>query len=691
MKNWATIRAEANESRERDDEFSFLSFRMRDDFFDAYREAQPDWGFPMGGSNYLGEYAFITKYSRLKADETKERFWETCRRVIEGMFSIQKDHALRNRLPWDEHKAHRSAQEAYARLFVGKWSPPGRGFWMMGTSFVNGRNDSSALQNCAFISTANLPEISTPAQPFTRLMGMSMLGIGVGFDVRGADKVEIHDPGQSHSTYVIEDSREGWCKSVGRLLDSYLQPNRRLPAFDYSHIRRAGSPIKGFGGTSAGPKPLRKLHSAIQRLLRNRAGQRLSSTDIVDIMNMIGKCVVAANVRSSAEIALGFADDEAFLDLKDWEKNPERMGKDGWGYTSNNSVIARTGDNLGHLSERMALNGEPGVLWIDVVRNHGRLADGINTKDRRAAGSNPCGEQPLEHNELCTLVETYPTRADNLDDYLRTLKFAYLYGKSVTLLLTQWPETNEVMIRNRRIGTSMTGIAQFADEHGWPELKRWQDSGYRVIREWDEVYSEWLGVRESVRVTTVKPSGTVSLMFGVTPGVHWPKESGQYVRTVREHAGSPIVEMMRQAGYPVEPSVSNPETTMVISLPVIGPKMRAEHDVSVWEKASLAAFCQHWWSDNSVSVTLTFDAETEKDQIAPILSAFDGRLKSASFLSTTEGVYAQAPYQKVDERTWASMYRNIQPVDWTSLYDGGKLADAEGELYCTTDACEIRR
>lgn len=691
-KDWAVIRTKNGESRERDEEFGYLSFRLRDEFFDTWRRMEPDWGFKIGGGNTLGEYAWITKYSRLKADGTKERFWEGLRRVIEGMYSIQKDHALRNRLPWNEYTAYRSAQEAYSRAFAGKWSPPGRGFWMMGTEFVNGASDSSALQNCAFISTGHIHETGPGAasQPFSTLMNMSMLGIGVGFDTTGAGKIELHSPRESAGAFTIDDSREGWCKSVDRLLLSYFQPNRSLPAFDYGQIRRAGSPIKGFGGTSAGPKPLRKLHSQLQRLLRDRAGEFLSSTDIVDIMNMIGKCVIAANVRSSAEIALGDADDEAFLNLKDYRVNPERMGADGWGYTSNNSVVAHTGQDLSHLAERMALNGEPGIFWPDVVHNYGRLADGINTKDHRAAGCNPCGEQPLEHNELCTLVETFPTRCDDLQDYLRTLKFAYLYGKTVTLLMTKWPETNEVMIRNRRIGTSMTGIAQFAEEHGWAELRKWQNAGYDVIRNWDEIYSEWLGVRESIRVTTVKPSGTVSLLFGVTPGCHWPKESGRYVRTVRENAGSPIVDMMREAGYHVEPSVSNPDTTMIISLPTEGPRMRSESQVSIWEKASLAAQCQRYWSDNSVSVTLTLDAETETDQIAPVLGAFDGQFKSVSFLPTTEGVYAQAPYQKVSAEQWETMAEGLRPLNWNRLYDGTDGAEPEGELYCTTDACEIR-
>ena len=692
MKDWAAIRAAQNEARERDDEFSFLSFRLPDRFLDSYRTQQPDWGYPIGAGNTLGEWVWLTRYSRLKADGTKERFWEGLRRVIEGMYSIQKDHALRHRLPWNEWTAQKSAEEAYARAFAGKWSPPGRGFWMMGTEFVNGRNDSSALQNCAFLSTAHIAEDSDlPSAPFTKLMNMSMLGIGVGFDVLGAGKVELHDP-KPHAgrSWKIEDSREGWCSSVDRLLMSFFEPNRILPDFDYSAIRRAGSPIRGFGGTSAGPKPLRRLHSQLQRLLSGRAGQTLSSTDIVDIMNLIGKCVIAANVRSSAEIALGYADDQAFLDLKNWEVNPERMGPNGWGYTSNNSVIARPGEDLSHLAGLMAANGEPGVVWLDVARTRGRLADPPNNKDRRVMGTNPCGEQPLEDNELCTLVETYPTRCDSKADYLRTLKFAYLYGKSVTLLMTRFPQTNEVMIRNRRIGTSMTGIASFVEQHGWSTLREWQDEGYRVIRNWDEVYSEWLGVRESVRVTTVKPSGTVSVMFGVTPGAHWPTNAGAFMRTVRESVHSPMVDVMRIAGYRVEPSVSNPETTMVIYLPVEGPDVRPQADVSVWEKAALAAHCQRYWSDNSVSVTLTFNPETESSQIGSILRAFDGQLKSASFLPAVEGVYEQAPEQRVSMDEWEAARRDVTPIAWDLLYDSGMAPDAAGEKYCSTDVCEVK-
>ena len=200
MKDWAAQRERDGTSAERDQEFSFLSFRLRDTFIDEFRNAEPAWGFPMGDGNTLGEYTWLTKYSRLKADGTKERFWEGLRRVIEGMYSIQKDHALRYRLPWNEETAHRSASEAYARAFAGKWSPPGRGFWMMGTAYVNERNDSSPLQNCGFLSTAFIEQ--DLSKPFTTLMNMSMLGVGVGFDTLGAGKIVLNQPAEvSESAY----------------------------------------------------------------------------------------------------------------------------------------------------------------------------------------------------------------------------------------------------------------------------------------------------------------------------------------------------------------------------------------------------------------------------------------------------------------------------------------------------------
>lgn len=665
----------------------YLSFHLESGFIDGYRNRSPRFGFSAGAGNTLGEYSWLSKYSRRKEDGTRERFFEGLERVINGMYSIQKDWALQYRLPWNEEMAHRSAQEAYDRAFNGKWSPPGRGLWCMGTELVNGRKDSSALQNCAFISTEGLEGMPDPSLPFTRMASMSMLGVGVGFDTRGSGKITLHNP-TGRFPHAVADSREGWCESLGSLLRAFFLGGR-LPVFDYSRIRPAGAEIKTFGGVAPGPVPLEKLHKHVIALLSGREGQTLTSVDIVDLMNVTGKAVVSGNVRRSAQIALGDPDDDAFLDLKNWDVNPERMGYDGWGFLSNNSVIAQTGGDYSHLAKRIAMNGEPGIFWLDVARQYGRLADPRDDKDWRTAGINPCGEQNLEHMELCTLAETFPTNCTDMQDYLRTLKFGFLYAKTVTLLMTQWEATNTVMIRNRRIGTSMTGIAQFAEQHGWAELRRWQDAGYKEVRRWDEIYSAWLGIRESIKCTTVKPSGTVSLLWGVTPGVHWPRESGFYLRTVREAKDSLIAKALESAGYPTEPSVSDPGNSVVITLPVEAPQMRSERQVSIWEKTSLAAQAQRYWSDNAVSVTVTF-SEEEAKEIPAVLRAFDGQLKSVSFLPMQENVYAQAPYQRVSREVWEDMRSRITPIDWDRLYGTENQAEPQGEMYCESDVCLIK-
>lgn len=1394
----------------------FLSFHLPDDFVKPYSRKTIAWGYPCGGNNALGEITYLTKYSRLKEDGTKERWHETCRRVIEGYYSILKDYCRRGKNPWIELKAQSSAKEAYIRMFEFKWLPPGRGIQFMGTALVNKEHNSGPLYNCAALTTDKLSTRSVydATYPFVRLMEMSMNGIGCiasgayidttvgpkkieelegipftaiidgqehlaplgswctglkttitintaegqtltltpdhrvsitrfrrttnnkviknyewvkakdlqptdlitldqtlgaewsgrggtyehgyliglmqgdgwlnsrptvaaytedngyqgilqeanrcktvlstrnrpgllkkrrdrdiyempigywarryypnhkkevsdhiekessefykgflrglfdadgcvtisttkndrairltqanyntmlvvqrmllrlgivsnlnlkrqrsplshsingkrckqnacwelnirksnirefatrigfshtrkafklkqileqstvvtrglyterfvcsvvsviegprietwdisvptsncfnangirvhncGFDLRGAGKLELNTPIKAQDwTFVIPDTREGWVASVGHLLESYFFKSRKTVKFDYSQIRPAGIPLVRFGGISSGPEPLQSLHESLQKLLDNREDQLISSLDILDIMNLIGKTVVAGSIRRSAELALGDKDDEKFLDAKDWNKNPDRMGPNGWGNLSNNSVIASSSDDLSHLTNRITLNGEPGIVFLDIAKARGRLLDGYNP-DPGVSLVNPCvtddtwiltdsgarqvkdlieipfkaivngkaypstgfwktgektviklvfkdgreltltsnhkvltapkitakkryevwkdagnlkpGDKVILHNhrqfnwkgegtfdegyvighligdgtfgqdkavlevwekdpghlgpetelkrivtalgarsdfqgwvvrpnkeakvmssvqltkmvnsygvyrgnkiiteameklssdfsiglvrglfdtdgspqgtqnkgvsfrisqinkkllqavqrilariginshiyfrkeagtsflpngkgsyayyptkpvwelviakdnlpefytrigsydtaknarmkkqlenynrklnrerftatvekiekvglrtvydcsvqdvnafdangfyvhncseiflissETCNLVECFPYHHSDLEDFKSTIKYAYMYSKAVTLLPTPWEETNEIVTRNRRIGASVSGVAQFAEEKGWGELRKWCDEGYKTICERDRYYSSWLGIRESIRKTTVKPSGSISLLCHATPGVHWPTASGYYIRRQRFGKHDPILEVFRKAGYKIEDDVMDPKSTAVIEFPVEGHHMRDANKVSIWEKTALAALMQEYWSDNSVSVTVTFKDE-EKDQIAPILRAFAGKLKSISFLPSRPGVYKQAPYEAITEEEYKKMISMIKKLDMNVLYSGKTVGQVIGDKYCGTDACEL--
>jgi len=618
----------------------FFSFRLSEEFINDYKSKEPPFGFTDAGGNSLGEITFIRTYSRMKEDGTKERWYEVCRRVIEGMYSAQKNHAKENRLPWNDYKAQASAKEAYQRLFELKWTPPGRGLWSFGTALTMEKKNSAALQNCAMVSTKD---------------------------------IDRNDP--------------------GTLFDSFLKPNMYIQEFNYDLIRPLGAPIKGFGGTASGPAPLIQLHKQIRAVIGGRAGETLDSRAIVDIVNLIGTCVVSGNVRRSATLALGNAQDEDFMNLKNSEVFPERNSFDpenpGWAWMSNNSISATVGTKYEDYVDLIASNGEPGFIWLDVARNYGRLKDPADGKDYRVMGFNPCAEQPLESYELCTLVEVHLNRHESKEDFLRTLKFAYLYGKTVTLIPTHWQQTNGIMQRNRRIGTSLTGIASFSDKFGLPVVREWMDEGYETIRKYDHSYSEWLCVRDSIRVTTVKPSGSVSILSGATPGVHWAPGGNYFLRAIRFGNTDPMIHLFKAAGYKMEADLVSANTT-VVYFPVHSGHARSEKEVTLFEKIALAATAQKYWSDNGVSVTLSFDKDTETKHIAPALHMYEGQLKAVSFLPMGNKVYPQQPYTEITEEEYNSYIGQIKKIDWSAIYDGAENLEAQGEMYCTTDACEIK-
>lgn len=646
-------------------------FKLTESFIERYKEEIPPFGF-----NGLGEFVYMRTYSRTKEDGKNEAWWETVRRVVEGIYNIQKQHIESYRLGWNAKKAQRSAQEMYDRMFNMKFLPGGRGLWAMGTPIIMEKGLAGALFNCSFISTIDIDE--APSRPFTFAMDALMLGIGVGFDTKGAYVVTVKGRPTHEKPFVIPDSREGWVESLGLLIDSYFGKSE-YPIFDYSEIREAGQPIKTFGGISSGPAPLKELHESVEIILKNRAGRLLTERDIVDIFNLIGKAVISGNVRRSAELALGSASD-TFLDLKNYQVNPDRMN---FGWASNNSINAELGMDYTDIANRIMINGEPGLVWTENLRKYGRVRDSeADYKDQRVMGVNPCSEITLENFELCNLVELFPTNHESLNDFLDTIKYAYLYAKTVTLLDTTWPESNRVMLRNRRIGISITGIAQFISTRGLFELKDWLRTSYNKVKYYDKVYSEWFCIPESIKVTTVKPSGTVSLLAGVTPGIHYP-ESNYYIRRVRLSKNSQFIPILESAGYTIEDDTYDP-TSKVVEFPVSVGEVRTLNDVSMWEQLTLASFIQENWADNSVSVTVTFKPEEGKD-IASALNYFQFKLKSVSLLpKVEEGAYAQMPYEEITKEKYEEKIRQLIPLNFSGLFSEGV-----GEKYCNNDTCLV--
>lgn len=649
------------------------SFKLSESFIDDYRDQQPAWGF--GGMGYV---VYKRTYARTKLDGTLEEFWETCRRVVEGTYDVQKKHCKTLRLPWDDRKAQRSAQEMYRRMWSFKWLPPGRGLWMMGAPAVE-RLGGAALNNCGFFSTKGIAVDF--ADPFCWLMDMLMLGVGIGFDTVGAGLVKIQAPQYINGTFVVEDSREGWVSLLRMYLDAHVGRGAIPTNIDYSKVRPFGAPINGFGGVASGPEPLKELVYSITNVLEPLHGQEITSSAIADICNLVGRCVVAGNVRRSAEIAFGDPNDDAFLNLKNPEINQEALMHHRW--ASNNSVFATEGMDYTKVAALTAMNGEPGYQWLANAREYGRMGGTKDFADMRVAGANPCVEQSLEDRELCCLVETFPGRHETFEDYKKTLKYAYLYAKSVTLIPTHDARTNTVLMRNRRIGCSMSGIVQAMQKFGRRKfLSQFCDGGFSYLRELDKVYSDWLCVRTSVKITSVKPSGTVSLLPGVTPGIHFP-HAKHYIRRMRLQDSSPLVAKLTNAGYPVEADKYSPNT-MVVSFPVMEHNFdRSKDDVTMWEQLELAAQMQQYWADNQVSVTVTFKASEAKD-IKYALEMYETRLKGVSFLPMSDHGYVQAPYETITEEEYFRITSGI-----TQSIDTSDAQHESTSRFCDGESCTI--
>lgn len=669
----------------------YKPFRLDSGFVAKYGKRNPNFGF--GG---VGEVTYLRTYARQKEDGNREKWHETVARVVEGTFNLQKRYAQSHGRPWSDYKAKKHAEEMYDRIFSFKFTPPGRGLWAMGTPITEERGLYAALNNCAFVSTDKLNDLEYGySKPFKFLMDMSMLGVGVGFDTKGAEKevvVRGPDKRRQNETFVVPDTREGWVEATGRLIDAYFLGTNPVN-FNYDGLRKDGKIITGFGGKSAGSKPLEELHQNLETILDGRVGWPITSTDIVDMMNIIGRGVVAGNVRRTAEIALGDIGDEEFLDLKNPKRHPEFLDEKGnwnhpWRWASNNSIIAEVGMDYKEIADRIMENGEPGLFWLDNARGYGRMKDPRNDKDWRVAGVNPCVEQSLESYELCNLVETFPFNHKSLEDYLRTLKFAYMYGKTVSTAETHWEQTNRIMMRNRRIGNSMSGIAQFIAEKGVDALREWSEAGYQAIQRYDEEYSDdWFAIPRSVKTTSIKPSGTVSLLAGATPGMHWPVAGEYHIRRITFAKNDQLVPHLKNAGYIVE-NAEGDNNSVKVEFPIhAGHGLRSESEVSMWEQLQVVSLLQNYWADNQVSATIKFDREKEGPEIEYALSYFDRSLKGISFLPKEGHKFSQPPYQPITREEYLDRVRQIKPIDWNNISIIGDTEKVEG---CTNDVCEIK-
>ncbi len=628
------------------------------------------------GYGLLGLATYYRTYSRIMQSGKQEHWADTVIRCVEGILSIRKWWYTIHFLPWDEGYWQGIGARMADAMFELRFLPAGRQIWTLGTDHLY-TYGAMAANNCG------AKYIQLLSRDMTWIMNALMLGVGTGATTYHANLALKHVDKEHPTTFVVPDDRAGWVDSLGLLFKSYEEGSQEVH-FDYSLVRPAGAAIRGFGGTASGPEPLRAMHEKIRTFLEAFVNEDVSQTRLIaDVTNVIGQMVVSGNVRRSAEIMLGSPEDTEFLDLKDYQKNPERVE---WGWLSNNSAVLRKTDDFAHIPEvanRIVTRGEPGVINLLNVQKYGRYAEEMPDL---AESTNPCAEIPLEDGELCLLQEVFPTRCKTDKEFYDALELAMITASTITLLPTESHETNLVVSRNHRIGVSISGVADWFDTtHASHIITRLRE-GYRVLRATNTRLAREAGISPSIRVSCIKPSGSVSLLAGVSPGMHYPPFT-RYVRRIRIGKDSLVANILDSAGVPNEADVYSANTS-VFEFPVESKARRSQRDITIWQKGAMVTMLQRHFADNMVSNTITFDPKTETNQIEDFLAFTLPMNKSISMLpDTEEGAYQQMPYEGITKAEYDRRRVGIHEVDWSRFEGDNK--EATSLQFCGNDSCEI--
>lgn len=626
------------------------------------------WG-PTGYVTYKRTYA--RRLNDEEANGPTEEFPQTIERVLQ---------ACQTQLGCNF--TPEEVEEFRGYLLTLKGSVAGRFLWQLGTDTVD-KLGLMSLQNCA------LTVVNDPIDPFIWAFDALMLGSGVGYNIqkehvheipRVKYRVDIVRKDTKDAHFIVPDTREGWVELLRKTLKSHFVSGN---SFTYSTIciRGKGSSIKGFGGTASGAEELCTGISQINDILNDRVNKKLRPIDVLDIMNIIGSIVVAGNVRRSAQIAIGDAEDLQFLNAKRWDKG----NVPNWQAMSNNSVVC---NDINYLPEQFWAGydgkGEPyGLINLKLARSCGRLGE-TNYSDPDVQGFNPCGEQSLNNYETCCLSEIFLPNISSFEELCSVIRYLYIVNKHSLRLDCHQARTNTIVHKNMRMGIGITGYLQTTEEQ-----KSWLKDAYTYLRNLDKEYSAGKRWPESIKLTTCKPSGTMALLPGVTPGVH-PGYSQYFIRRIRMASNQPIVDVCRSNGYPVEYQRnfdgSVDRNTVVVSFPSSYPEGTiVAKDLTAIQQLEYVKKLQTEWSDNSVSCTVYY----KKDDLPSIkewlLANYNDSIKSVSFLLHSDHGFDQAPYEEISKSVYDSLIKKVKPLTHIS-FEEEELENTS----CDTGHCPVR-
>ena len=535
--------------------------------------------------------------------------------------------------------------------------------------------NNTRIYNCAYLPIDDY-------RSFSETMFLLLSGTGVGFSVQQhhiGELPEIKVP-TKHKRYLVSDSIEGWADAVKILVKAYFTGSP-LPLFDFRDIRPKGARLITAGGKAPGPEPLKECLFQIQKIFdRKQNGDKLSSIEAHDIVCHIADAVLSGGIRRAALISLFNLDDEDMLTSKFgswWEENPQR------GRANNSAVILRhkiTEEEFFKLWKKIEASGsgEPGLYFS-------------NDKDW---GTNPCCEIALRPYQFCNLCEVNVSDIESQEDLNERSRAAALIGTlqaSYTdfhYLRDIWRKTTE---KDALIGVGQTGIGSGVVLNY--NLKEAAD----VAKVENARIAEIIGINKAARVTTVKPSGTSSLVLGTASGIHaW--HAPYYVRRMRVGKNESLYTYLA-INHPelVEDEYFKPTIQAVISVPQKAPEnaiLRSESALEMLER--VRKFNVEWVkkghrkgaNTNNVSATVSI-TENEWEEVGQWMWKNKDTFNGLSVLPYFGGSYIQAPFEDITEEQFNEMASHLHGLDLTKVVEFNDETNLMDQQACAGNQCEI--
>ena len=629
------------------------------------------------------EYIHLSRYARYRYEDNRRETWEE---TVDRFFTYFKGH-LKDQCDFNlTDKVIEPIKQAVTDLKV----MPSMRCLMTAGEALNRENVCG--YNCSYIAVDGL-------RAFDEMLYVLMNGTGVGFSVERqyVNKLPVINEEffDTDTVIIVSDSKLGWAKALKELI--FLLAAGQIPKWNLSRVRAAGAPLKTFGGRASGPEPLEDLFRFCISIFKEAAGRKLTSLEAHDICCKIAEVVVVGGVRRSALISLSNTSDDRMRHAKSgrwWESNVQRA-------LANNSAAYTEKPDMGIFMEEWkslyeSKSGERGMFNRQAAKTQA-ARNGRRDPDYEF-GTNPCSEIILRDREFCNLSEVVVREDDTLQTLKEKVKIATIIG-TIQSTLTNFRYLNRKWEENcaeeRLLGVSLTGImdnmitSNGRVDFGLPEVLK---SLKQVAVDTNAQWSKKLGIPQSVAITCVKPSGTVSQLVDSASGIH-ARHAPYYIRTVRADKKDPLAKMMYDQGFPCEDDVTKPDHTWVFSFPVKGPESGIyRKDMTAVEQLELWKIYQENWCEHKPSITVSVKENEWMSVGAWTYENFD-MMSGVSFLPFADHTYRQAPYQDCSKQEYEKLVKEMpKDIEWSKLeqYEEKDMTHGSQELACSAEGgCEI--